>query len=353
MGQTAETISVATMPPVVVKSVPQAGNMRVDPSLSEIRVTFSKDMADGSWSWSQISDETYPKTTGKPRYLDDRRTCVLPVELEPGKGYVISINSAKYGNFKDAKGRSAVPYPLAFATKGAETSSAAARTWKDSTGKFAVEAELIDVEDNMVKLKKTSGIEISIPLDKLCQGRPRVRRRIRGPGRLKASRRTSRGANSRANRRNWPSTTASPRARRAFPGATPSGSNRPRVSGISCRCVSTARATAIPRRRRRIFTSGSATRTSSRLPTSRSPYSRFQRGPQKWVTLKVKPTKVPKEFVIALGFNAEKTKGVYISHDAEGTSLVGLAGQHAGSFTGGNWLIRASVDQLKTVANDE
>lgn len=120
-------ISVATMPPVVVKTVPQSGDTSVDPSISEIRVTFSKDMMDGSWSWTQISDETFPKMAGKPRYLADKRTCVLPVKLEPGKTYVSWLNSAKFGNFKDTNGRSAVPYLLVFET-AAEAAAATGRS---------------------------------------------------------------------------------------------------------------------------------------------------------------------------------------------------------------------------------
>ena len=45
-----------------------------------------------------------------------KRTCVLPVKLEPGKTYAIWLNSQKFGNFKDTDGRSAVPYLLVFRT---------------------------------------------------------------------------------------------------------------------------------------------------------------------------------------------------------------------------------------------
>jgi RNA polymerase sigma factor (sigma-70 family) len=110
--------SVKEMPPVVVQTVPRSGDTKVDAdAVKEIRVTFSKDMEDQSWSWSQISDETFPKTTGKPHYEKDRRTCILPVKVEPGKTYVLWLNSAKFGNFKDGDGRSAVPYLLVFETK--------------------------------------------------------------------------------------------------------------------------------------------------------------------------------------------------------------------------------------------
>lgn len=113
----ADDITLESAPPVVVKTVPEAGADEVDPKLSEIKVTFSKNMQDGSWSWATYSKESFPKTDGKAKYLADRRTCVLPVKLEPGKTYAIWVNSEKLGNFKDADGHSAVPYLLVFKTK--------------------------------------------------------------------------------------------------------------------------------------------------------------------------------------------------------------------------------------------
>jgi len=110
-------VTLASASPVVVKSVPEAGAGDVDPKFAEITVKFSKDMEDGSWSWSKLSEESFPKLDGKPKYLADKRTCVLPVKLEPGKTYAIWVNSEKFGNFKDSDGRSAVPYLLVFKTK--------------------------------------------------------------------------------------------------------------------------------------------------------------------------------------------------------------------------------------------
>jgi RNA polymerase sigma-70 factor (ECF subfamily) len=111
-------VSVKELPPVVVRTVPQSGDTAVDAEkVKEIRVTFSKDMMDGSWSWSQISEDTFPKIDGKPHYDKDRRTCILPVKFEPGKTYVLWLNSQKFGNFKDTERRSAVPYLLVFETK--------------------------------------------------------------------------------------------------------------------------------------------------------------------------------------------------------------------------------------------
>ena len=114
----ADDITIETVPPVVVKTVPEAGAGEVDPALTEIKVTFSKDMTDNSWSWViHGNKENFPTGDGKPKYLADKRTCVLPVKLEPGKTYALWVNSEKFTNFKDGDGRSAVPFLLVFRTK--------------------------------------------------------------------------------------------------------------------------------------------------------------------------------------------------------------------------------------------
>ena len=118
-------ITVKTMPPSVLKTLPQAGNTEVDPSLREITVTFSKDMMTKEmWSWCSQSPETFPEIDKTNiRYLKDKRTCVLPVKLQPGKTYVIWINSQKFNYFKDTEKNSAVPYLLVFQTASKATSS--------------------------------------------------------------------------------------------------------------------------------------------------------------------------------------------------------------------------------------
>src|SRR5438105_487661 len=94
-------------PPVVVSTSPQAGVADVDPATTELKVTFSKDMKDGSWAWAQMADDTFPHTTGKPHYLADHRTCVLPVKLEPGHAYVLLLNFPPFDSFTDVDGRKA------------------------------------------------------------------------------------------------------------------------------------------------------------------------------------------------------------------------------------------------------
>ena len=108
---------VPTAPPVIIKTVPESGTAGVDPALTELQVTFSKLMQDGSWSWSAWGEEYYPETTGSAHYLENGRTCALPVKLKPGRVYAIWLNSGKFHDFKDTDGQPAVPYLLIFETR--------------------------------------------------------------------------------------------------------------------------------------------------------------------------------------------------------------------------------------------
>ena len=114
-----ENVTVKSMPPSVVKTIPQAGDTAVDPATKEIQVTFSKDMlTDRMWAVVQTSKTTFPTIDGKIRYLDDKRTCVVPVKLEPGKTYVLWFNQGRFNSFRDTDNNPAVPYLLVFQTKG-------------------------------------------------------------------------------------------------------------------------------------------------------------------------------------------------------------------------------------------
>jgi len=71
------------------------------------------------WSFVQISDDTFPKVPEgkKTGYLDDKRTCVLPVDLEPDRTYVIWINQGRFNSFRDTNNNASVPYLLVFKTR--------------------------------------------------------------------------------------------------------------------------------------------------------------------------------------------------------------------------------------------
>ena len=112
-----EIHSIDPMPPVVVKTVPESGGKDVAPGEMEIKVTFSKEMMDHSWSWATAWKDSQPEFLGKPHYESDHKTCVVKVKLEPGKTYGFWFISQNFHNFKDAQGHSAVPYLLVFQTK--------------------------------------------------------------------------------------------------------------------------------------------------------------------------------------------------------------------------------------------
>ena len=109
---------IESMPAVVIKTVPESGSKHVAPGEMEIKVTFSKQMMDSSWSWSTAWQGSSPEMIGKPKYEADGKTCVLKVKLDPDKAYGYWLNSEKFRNFKDRSGRSSVPYLLVFETKG-------------------------------------------------------------------------------------------------------------------------------------------------------------------------------------------------------------------------------------------
>lgn len=116
--QTSHAQDIDSMPPVVIKTIPEAGTTNVQPGEIEIQVTFSKPMHDHSWSWSTAWQDSTPEFIGKPQYDDDQKTCTVKVKLAPNKTYGFWLNSQKFHGFQDAQGHSAVPYLLVFQTTG-------------------------------------------------------------------------------------------------------------------------------------------------------------------------------------------------------------------------------------------
>ncbi len=55
------------------------------------------------------------------------------------------------------------------AGKGDKRAGSTTRTWTDVTGKFKVRASLVDVEEGNVRLRKSDGKTISVPLEKLSE----------------------------------------------------------------------------------------------------------------------------------------------------------------------------------------
>ena len=113
--------------PQVLRTTPAALADDVDPSLDKLTVTFDRPMMDKSWSWTQgdqafsgRTGTTFPESAGQVSYDAARKTCTMPVKLEPGKVYWVGINGPSHKNFKSRDGMPAKQHLILFATKGAD-----------------------------------------------------------------------------------------------------------------------------------------------------------------------------------------------------------------------------------------
>ncbi len=53
-----------TTPPNIVETFPATGSVDVDPSITEITVTFDEPMTDGNWSWAYTKKSQFPQMNG-------------------------------------------------------------------------------------------------------------------------------------------------------------------------------------------------------------------------------------------------------------------------------------------------
>jgi Bacterial Ig-like domain len=103
--------------PAIVSTSPAGGATDVDPALSEITVTFDRDMGPG-FSWTGGGPEFPGSPAGQKAHWRDQRTCVLPVQLEPGRSYRVGINAPSFKNFRSTEGVPAAISEIRFTTKG-------------------------------------------------------------------------------------------------------------------------------------------------------------------------------------------------------------------------------------------
>lgn len=139
----AQAQDLESVPPVVIKTVPEAGRKGVPAGITEIAVTFSKEMADGTWSWGNAWTRSTPESLGKPAYDADRRTCRMQVRLQPNTTYAYWLNTEELKNFKDTTGQPAIPYLLTFETgEKRVTEAPSTSTPSPSTANSALDAKL-------------------------------------------------------------------------------------------------------------------------------------------------------------------------------------------------------------------
>lgn len=105
----------AEEPPGIVSLEPahQAGDVDAG-KLKTLVVTFDQPMSTRGWSFCGGGPK-FPRIVGKPRWKNDR-TCVVDVELAPGRDYSILLNCPAGGNFRSARGVKLPPTPWSFST---------------------------------------------------------------------------------------------------------------------------------------------------------------------------------------------------------------------------------------------
>jgi hypothetical protein len=105
-------------PPRIVSSSPADGAKDVDPATAQVTITFNQEMGQGITFNGQGA--SFPFLPGANASWRDRRTCVLPVELEAGRSYRIGLNqfSPNYQSFRSAQDAAMMPATICFTTRG-------------------------------------------------------------------------------------------------------------------------------------------------------------------------------------------------------------------------------------------
>jgi hypothetical protein len=145
--------------PTVVNIVPENGATDVDPSLKEIRITFSEPMMDRSWSVTG-GGENFPDIKSI-YYIENCTVLVMKVSLKPGWTYRFGINSPSYRNFKSRKGVSVEPQLVTFKTRDpGDRGKTRTKEKLDSLGKL--EFSLLDAHGLEVESQDYRGVPLFI-----------------------------------------------------------------------------------------------------------------------------------------------------------------------------------------------
>ena len=280
-----------------------AGSADVDPTLTEVRVTFSKPMQDGSWSWSTWGEENFPEVSGDIHYLADKRTCVLPVKLKPGKFYATWLNSSKFKNFTDTENRPSVPYLLTFRTRGGLGNGGG------EGGGGAAEATKVPAPEPIPGLTQAAVLHHD-------DGAQTGMESISGSGH--------------AVQFDRPTDAHYLEAVQIF--ASRYGAPEP------------------PKEDFHLYVLNERQQVLADVPF---PYAMIERADMKWYTLRTPSIEVPEKFMIALAFNPQRTKGIYLAYAAANGashSLIGLPADGFEPWKPVEWMIRPTLTAEPTKA---
>jgi hypothetical protein len=228
--------------------------------------------------------------------------------------------------------------------KAADTESAEAppkRTWRDVTGAFSLEAQFAGVEEGKVKLKKAGGKTVTVPLEQLSkEDRDFVAdQTATSPGTKPGAREARELSHDNGVMASKSSIAGGGHAVKF------------KVDGDSWQVVSVSLhgsrygEARPPKENFKIWICDAKFEP---IATFEFPYSSYVRGKPGWKNFRVRPTRVPQEFIVCFGFDPHQTKGIFVSHDDKPseTSLIGVPGQgDPKPFTKGNWLIRCKVEK--------
>jgi hypothetical protein len=221
------------------------------------------------------------------------------------------------------------------------------RTWSDVSGTFTLEAEFVGIEDGKAKLKKADGKVVAVPLDRLSKEDQELIGRYnrdfnslttapKPPASTKEARELSHDSGKMAGKRSI---------------AGGGHAVKFKVDGDTNYVTSVSlhgSRYGMPQPPKENFQVWICSKEFKPIATFRFPYSSYLRGEPVWKNFKIKPTRVPEEFIVCFGFNPQATKGVFVSHDDQTSenSMVGVPGRgSAQPFTTGNWLIRCKVEK--------
>ena len=146
-------------------------------------------------------------------------SCLIPLPAgfhEKAVQYKIAFYESDKEIGKDADGEAPkrnVAEPRPDATAEPQQSTALVRKWTDTTGKFTVDAELVDSTNETVHLKKRDGQVIALPLEKLSGAdQEYIRSKVNRVGTAPANRRADKAGTDSVSIRPQQSNARTPRA---------------------------------------------------------------------------------------------------------------------------------------------
>lgn len=115
-GHAGTVAEVAKTPPRVVSTSPADGSTMA-PGPFNLTVRFDRPMQDRSYSFVQVSADTFPDCSPKAQLSADGRAYTMKCTAPAGRSYEVWFNRPPYMNFRSRDGQSAQPHRIRFRTK--------------------------------------------------------------------------------------------------------------------------------------------------------------------------------------------------------------------------------------------